>query len=290
LSVPWNRGTLTIVRRHGKQRPTPPRGRLRGHQMTREGNIYRDIISGSGPPWESVGPQQTWLGPPNTTRDLCVPLNRTRTPLSEVRIIHDKISGRRIPWPKSSTYMGPAQTLVRVLPGAPPLPAQAGTRCCHLAYDPWRKPAGRVWRKTSGPCDLCIYCGDRTPPVRPADRRCADSAFNVPHPPWWQATTRPPYRRRARPIRQQAVRPHCSTRAAVIMTCRIPRNLLLHANPTQATDVGTQGDSTRWPTLVAPGIPSVMSLGPHVGVRSLLYMPPFSYKRGGKQRYDSDST
>jgi hypothetical protein len=60
------------------------------------------------------------------TRDLCVPLNGTRTPLSEVRTIQDKISGRRIPWPKSRTYRGPAQTLVRVLSGAPPLPALAG--------------------------------------------------------------------------------------------------------------------------------------------------------------------
>jgi hypothetical protein len=40
---------LLIVRRCGKQRLTSPRGRLRGHQVTREGNIYRDIISGSGP-------------------------------------------------------------------------------------------------------------------------------------------------------------------------------------------------------------------------------------------------
>jgi hypothetical protein len=49
---------------------------------------------------------------------------------------------------------------------------------------------------------------------------------------------------------------------------------MLHANPTQAADVEAQGDSTRRPTLVAPGIPSVMSLGPHVGVQSLLYTPP----------------
>jgi hypothetical protein len=212
------------------------------------------------------------------TRDLCVPLNRSRTPLSEVRTIQDKISGRRIPWPKLRTYRGPAQTLVRVLSGAPPLPALAGTRCCRVAYSPWRKPAGRLWRKASGPRDLCIYCGDRAPPVRPADRRCADSAFNVPHPLRWQAMTRPPYRRRACPIRQRVVRPHRCTRAAVIMTCIIPRNLLLHANPTQAADVEAQGDNTKWPTLVAPGIPSVMSLGPHIGVQSLLYTPPLAIK------------
>jgi hypothetical protein len=68
--------------------------------------------------------------------DLRVPLNGTQTPLSVVRIIHDKISGRKIPWSKSRTHRGPAQTLVRVLPGTFPLPAQAGTRCCHVAYGP----------------------------------------------------------------------------------------------------------------------------------------------------------
>jgi hypothetical protein len=68
--------------------------------------------------------------------DLRVPLNGTQTPLSVVRIIHDKISGRKIPWSKSRTHRGLAQTLVRVLPGTFPLPAQAGTRCCHVAYGP----------------------------------------------------------------------------------------------------------------------------------------------------------
>jgi hypothetical protein len=57
--------------------------------------------------------------PAYMTWDICVPLDGTRTPLSEVRTIQDKISGRRIPWPKSRTYRGPTQTLVRVLPGAP---------------------------------------------------------------------------------------------------------------------------------------------------------------------------
>jgi hypothetical protein len=52
-------------------------------------------------------------------------------------------------------------------------------------------------------------------------------------------------RRRASPIRQRAVRSHRCTRATTIMTCTIPRNLLLHANPTQAADVEAQGDSTK---------------------------------------------
>jgi hypothetical protein len=52
-------------------------------------------------------------------------------------------------------------------------------------------------------------------------------------------------RRRANPIRQRAVRSHRSTRAATIKTCTIPRNLLLHANPTQAADIEAQGDSAK---------------------------------------------
>jgi hypothetical protein len=69
--------------------------------MTREGNIYCDIISGSGPhermPDLSI---PSW--------DLSVPLNGTRTLLREVRTIHYKISGRGVPWPKSKAYRGPA--------------------------------------------------------------------------------------------------------------------------------------------------------------------------------------
>jgi hypothetical protein len=49
-------------------------------------------------------------------------------------------------------------------------------------------------------------------------------------------------RRHASPVRQRAVRSHRCMRAAAIMTCTIPRNLPLHANPTQAADVEAQGD------------------------------------------------
>jgi hypothetical protein len=85
---------------------------------------------------ESAGPQHTWPGPPGTTQDLHVPPDGTRTPLSEVRATHSKVPGRRIPWPRSGTYKGPAQTLVRALSSALPLPAQARTRCYHVAYCP----------------------------------------------------------------------------------------------------------------------------------------------------------
>jgi hypothetical protein len=38
---------------------------------------------------------------------------------------------------------------------------------------------------------------------------------------------------------------HTAARAMLIMTCTLPRELLLHANTTQATDIGAQGDCTR---------------------------------------------
>jgi hypothetical protein len=38
---------------------------------------------------------------------------------------------------------------------------------------------------------------------------------------------------------------HTAARAMVIMTCTLPRRLLLHANATQAADIGAQRDCTR---------------------------------------------
>jgi hypothetical protein len=51
-------------------------------------------------------------------------------------------------------------------------------------------------------------------------------------------------------------------------------------------------DTRRLPwrrVLVAPSITSVMSLGPHVGAQHPCMCPPFSYKRGGTQRYNSST-
>jgi hypothetical protein len=118
------------------------------------------------------------------------------------------------------------------------------------------------------------------PLVHPADRRCAVSVFNVPRPIRWQTTTRPPYGRRACPIRQWAVRPYRRARAMVIMTCTTPGKLLLHANATQAAGIGAQGECTRWLTLVAPGIPSVSRTGktlkplPHLRIKGGCTPPP----------------
>jgi hypothetical protein len=60
----------------------------------------------------------------------------------------------------------------------------------------------------------CIYCGEDAPPVHPADRRCAHSAFNASCPLRWQAAPGPSCRRRTCPVHCQTVRPcraaHCA--------------------------------------------------------------------------------
>jgi hypothetical protein len=51
-----------------RQHPAPPRGRLQGCHMARRGDALQDIVSGSGLPWESVGPLYIQPGPPGTAR------------------------------------------------------------------------------------------------------------------------------------------------------------------------------------------------------------------------------
>jgi hypothetical protein len=92
---------------------------------------------------------------------------------------------------------GPVLTHVQALSGAPPLPARSRAQCCHMAYCSWRRPAGGEWRRDSGPRGLRIYCGEDVPPVHPAVRWCAPSAFNASCPLHWQTAPRPYSRRRA---------------------------------------------------------------------------------------------
>jgi hypothetical protein len=156
-----------------------------------------------------------------------------------------------------------------------------------MAYCPWHKPAGGAWRKASGPRDLYIYCGKDAPPVRPADRRCAASTFNVPRPLRWQATNRPPYRRRACPIRQWAVRPYRRARhghhdlyvareASAARQCYTSSRYRGIGRLHKVTGISCSGCSLRY-------VP-----GPTCRGSVSLYVPPFSYKREGTQRYHLD--
>jgi hypothetical protein len=65
-------------------------------------------------------------------------------------------AGSRDPGTKNTQALikarwGPKPTRVQTIPCTLLLPAQAETRCCHVAYCPWHKPAGGAWRKASGP-------------------------------------------------------------------------------------------------------------------------------------------
>jgi hypothetical protein len=93
-----------------------------------------------------------------------------------------------------------------------------------------------------------------------------------------QAATRPSCRRRACPFRWQAVRPCCGIHYAhhysyVASEASAARRY--HAG------CGYQGiRRLHWrPTLVAPSITSVMSLGPHVGAQHPCTCPPPAIKR-----------
>jgi hypothetical protein len=177
------------------------------------------------------------------TQDLHIPPDGTWTPLSEVRATHGKIPGRRIPWPKSRAYRGPAQTLVRVLPVCFRSPLRRG-------------PDAATWpiaRDVSQQAE---------PDVRPlghaistfiAEKTCRLSALltgDVPSPHLMCPVHSDGRRRPDHPTSGVHVQSdngqyaHTATRAMVIMTCTMLGNLLLHANATQATDIGAQGDCT----------------------------------------------
>jgi hypothetical protein len=135
------------------------------------------------------------------------------------------------------------------------------------------KPAGRAWRKASGPRCLCIYCREDMPPVYPADRWCAPSAFNESCPLCWQAASRSSCRRRACPVHCQTVRPCCEVHC-------VHHHLYVtrEASPARQcyADHGCQGARRllQQRTLVAPSITSVMFLGPHVGAQYPCTCPP----------------
>jgi hypothetical protein len=66
-----------------QQRPTQLHGQVQSRHMSREGDILQGINSGSGPPWESVGPLDMRSGPPRLVQDRHVcklnPWSRIRT-------------------------------------------------------------------------------------------------------------------------------------------------------------------------------------------------------------------
>jgi hypothetical protein len=122
----------------------------------------------------------------------------------------------------------------------------------HLRSPLRRRPAAAAWLMARDiiqraepdvrplkPHGLCIYCGEDTPPVHHADRRCALLAFNASCPLLWQAAPGPSCRRRTCPVRCQTVRlcrtAHCAHHP-------LYEKLPLHADTTQISDVRVRED------------------------------------------------
>jgi hypothetical protein len=159
---------------------------------------------------------------------------------------------------------GPVLTRVRALSGAPPLPARPRAQCCHMAYCPWRRPAGGAWRRDSRPRGLRIYCGEDAPPVHPAVRWYAPSAFNASCPLRWQMALRPYSRRRARLI--WIVCPCCRIRYVHQHLC-----ITREASPARQHYADHRYQSVgrllQHPTIAAPSLTSIVLLGRHVGAQ-----------------------
>jgi hypothetical protein len=181
-----------------QQRLTPPHGRVRGHHVSRESDILQGINSESGPPWESTGPVsdpciygpslQVWLGP-GPPRVRTGPLEWDPDPYG-VRVAHSGVPGfqdRTYPDLNQDPGGGSEPTRVqtwssgiRTYPHTLLLPAQAETRCCHVAYCARHKPTGGTWHDASGLRVPSHSLRIRRTPVHSTDRRCAQSTIRGP--------------------------------------------------------------------------------------------------------------
>jgi hypothetical protein len=101
----------------------------------------------------------------------------------------------RVPWFPDRTHPGlnqgpgggPLPTCVQTWSGGIRtylhtllLPAQAETRCCHMAYCARHKPTGGTWHDASGLCAPSHSLRIRRAPVHSNDRRRAQSTIRGP--------------------------------------------------------------------------------------------------------------
>jgi hypothetical protein len=164
-------------------------------------------------------------------------------PLDGVHIPSNKV--RAITRSRDRGYPGISKgsVLTRVRPypvrSRSPLRRRPAAAAWLVARDISHQAEPDITRKVSRPRGLDIYCGEDAPPVHPADRRCAPSAFSVSYPIHWQAAPGPSCRRRTCPVHCQIVRPcyvaHCAHHP-------LYEKLPLHADATQISDVRAQED------------------------------------------------
>jgi hypothetical protein len=179
-----------------QQRLTPPHGRVRGRHVSRESDVLQGINSESGPPWESAGPLYIRSRPTSLAQDLHVcepgPLEWDPEPAPPppcgVQAAHRGVPGfqdRTYPGLNQDPGGGPEPTRVQTwsggiwtYPHTLLLPAQAETRCCHMAYCARHKPTGRTWHDASGLRAPSHSLRLRRAPVHSTDKRRAQSMIH----------------------------------------------------------------------------------------------------------------
>jgi hypothetical protein len=145
---PWPRATTLGP----LQRLTPPHGRVRNRHVSRESDRPQGLNSESGPPWERAGPLDIQSGPPRLVQDLHVckpdPWNGIWTPpcmgsepptmgSQGSRTEHTRALFRTQAGSGADTCLDLIWLSCTLL-----LPAQAETRCYHVAYCARHKPTG----------------------------------------------------------------------------------------------------------------------------------------------------
>jgi hypothetical protein len=259
--------------------------------VAREDDILQGINSGSGPPWESVGPLYIQTGPPSKLQDLHGrkpdPWDGLPTPLCGVRATHSRVPGF---WDKE--YPGLNQ-------------GQAGVQSRHVSgpyhirfCSPLRRsPDAATWR---GARDVCQWAEPDIRPLRSAASAfIADKARRLSIP---LAGDVPP-RHLMRPVhsadRRQPVHSvggvpvhftgrqyaHAAACTALIITRALPRKQPQHINTAGTMDIMAPGDCSGVLTLVTSIMYSLcFAPGPTCrGSTSLCY------KREGTRRYKGHS-
>jgi hypothetical protein len=204
---------------------------------------------GPGPPHVRTGPLEWDLTPP--------PPYGVRATHSRVPRFQDRT---RLGFNQGSGG-GSVATSVRTYPHTLLLPAQAETRCCHVAYYARHKPTGRTWHDASGLRAPSHSLRMMRAPVHSTNRRRAQSTICGPH-------------NYSHVTISRAITHHNS--------CRL---LPINAAWTAAIMTSADYSCVTLSTLVIP----IMYFfhyapGPACRGSASLYVPPLNYKREGTHR------
>jgi hypothetical protein len=242
---------------------------------SRKDDITQDINSGSGPPWECVGPLCVRTGPPgkvqNRHKRARTPGTSPRTPLGRVQATRSKIPGF---WRKG--YLGLDQ-------------GQAGVQNRHVSGPSHVSSCSPLmWRPDAATRPTARDVSQRVEPdVRPLGR--AVSAFIMDR--TRRLTGDVPPQHLMRPVALLADGDQTIPQAACLSIPVAGGATILPHAPQSSSLVRGQGSfpctpilrkpRISWrkeiapgPALVAPGVPFVMFLGPHVGVQHPCTCPP----------------